>query len=70
MENYFEIGKIAGTHGIKGTLKIFPTTDDPTRFELLKEVILEVKGERRVCQIAKVAYHKILCCLRLRNLTI
>lgn len=67
MENYFEIGKIAGTHGIKGTLKIFPTTDDPTRFELLKEVILEVKGERRVCQIAKVAYHKNFVLLTLKE---
>ena len=67
MENYFEIGKIAGTHGIKGTLKIFPTTDDPTRFELLKEVILEVKGERRICQIVKVAYHKNFVLLTLKE---
>ncbi len=47
MENYFEIGKIAGTHGIKGTLRVFPTTDDPTRFGLLKEVIVEHKNEKR-----------------------
>ena len=67
MENYFEIGKIAGTHGIKGTLKIFPTTDEPSRFELLKEVILEVKGERKVCGIAKVAYHKNFVLLTLKE---
>lgn len=67
MENFFEIGKIAGTHGIKGTLKIFPTTDEPSRFELLKEVILEVKGERKVCRIAKVAYHKNFVLLTLKE---
>ena len=67
MDNYFEIGKIAGTHGLKGTLKIFPTTDMPERFELLKEVILEVKNEKKVCKIDKVAYHKNLVLLTLEE---
>ena len=67
MDNYFEIGKIAGTHGIKGTLKIFPTTDVPERFELLKEIILEVKNEKKVCKIAKVGYHKNLVLLTLEE---
>lgn len=67
MDNYFEIGKIAGTHGIKGTLKIFPTTDVPERFELLKEVILEVKNEKKVCKIARVAYHKNFVLLTLEE---
>ena len=58
MDNYFEIGKIAGTHGIKGTLRIFPTTDEPDRFSLLKEVIVEYKNEKKVCKVNKVAYHK------------
>ncbi|MCD8036517.1 MAG: ribosome maturation factor RimM [Clostridiales bacterium] len=67
MDNYFEIGKIAGTHGIKGTLRIFPTTDVPERFELLKEVILEVNNEKKVCKIAKVAYHKNFVLLTLEE---
>lgn len=67
MENFFEIGKIAGTHGIKGTLKIFPTTDVPERFELLDEVILEIKNEKKVCKIEKVAYHKNLVLLTLKE---
>mgnify|MGYP004538016957 FL=1 len=58
MDNYFEIGQIAGTHGIKGTLRIFPTTDEPDRFSLLKEVIVEYKNEKKVCKVNKVAYHK------------
>ena len=67
MDKYFEIGKIAGTHGIKGTLKIFPTTDVPERFELLKEVILEVKGEKKVCKVSKVGYHKNFVLLTLEE---
>lgn len=67
MENYFEIGKIAGTHGIKGTLRIFPTTDDPSRFNLLKEVTVENKNERTVCKVHKVAYHKNFVLLTLEE---
>lgn len=58
MERYFEIGKVAGTHGIKGTLRIFPTTDDPSRYELLKELIIDNKGNRETFHIEKIAYHK------------
>ena len=46
MENYFEIGKITGTHGIRGTMRVFPTTQDPTRFEKLKEIIVEVRNKQ------------------------
>ncbi len=67
MDNFFEIGKIAGTHGIKGTLKIFPTTDVPERFELLDEVILEIKNEKKVCKVDKVAYHKNFVLLTLKE---
>ena len=67
MDNYFEIGKIAGTHGIKGTLKIFTTSAKPFVFEMLKEIILEVKNEKKVCKIAKVGYHKNLVLLTLEE---
>ena len=32
MTNFFRVGKIITTHGIKGEVKIFPTTDDIKRF--------------------------------------
>jgi 16S rRNA processing protein RimM len=37
MRKYFRIGKIISLHGIKGEVKIFPTTDDIKRFDDLKE---------------------------------
>ena len=55
---YFEIGKVVGTHGIKGTFKVYPTTEDPSRFELLKEVIFDFRGNKEVFKIKNVAYHK------------
>ena len=55
---HFCIGKITGTHGLRGTLKVFPTTDDPKRFELLDEAIFDLKGKKEIFKIKKSAYHK------------
>lgn len=40
MTEQFQVGVIAGTHGIKGDVKVFPTTDDPRRFRRLSKVFL------------------------------
>ena len=40
MEDFLRIGVITKTHGIAGEVKVYPTTDDVKRFELLKEVIM------------------------------
>ena len=65
---YFEIGKVAGTHGIKGTLRVFPTTQDPSRFELLKEVIVDLNGNRETFKIAKVSYQKNMVLLTVKEI--
>ena len=38
MTESFRIGVITNTHGLKGELKVFPTTEDVKRFDFLKEV--------------------------------
>lgn len=65
---YFEIGKIAGTHGIKGTLRVFPTTQDPSRFEVLKEVIIDLNGNRETFKILKVSYQKNMVLLTVKEI--
>ncbi|MGE4213372.1 MAG: ribosome maturation factor RimM [Anaerotignaceae bacterium] len=65
---YFEIGKVAGTHGIKGTLRVFPTTQDPSRFELLKEVIIDLNGKRETLNILKVSYQKNMVLLTVKEI--
>lgn len=42
------VGVISSTHGIKGEVKVFPTTEDAKRFGRLKKVFLnyETKGMR------------------------
>ena len=37
MRKYLRIGKIISLHGIKGEVKVFPTTDDIKRFDNLKD---------------------------------
>lgn len=36
----FRVGAIIGTHGLRGNIKVFPTTEDPDRFYDLKDVLL------------------------------
>ena len=65
---YFEIGKVTGTHGIRGTFRVFPTTEDPSRFELLKEVIFDLKGNKEVFKIKNVAYQKNMILLTVKEI--
>ena len=45
MEQLLQVGVISSTHGIRGEVKVFPTTDDIHRFDDLEEVILQNKKE-------------------------
>jgi len=46
MEQLLQVGVIASTHGVRGEVKVFPTTDDKERFKQLKHVLLDTgKGQ-------------------------
>lgn len=40
MKDFFAVGQIINTHGLKGELKVYPLTDDIKRFRKLKEVYI------------------------------
>lgn len=40
MEQFLQVGVISSTHGIRGEVKVFPTTDDAARFKKLKKSFL------------------------------
>ena len=44
-EDLFQIGIITGTHGLKGEVKVFPTTDDKERFLDLDAVLIDTGKE-------------------------
>lgn len=41
MLEYLSIGQIVNVHGLRGEIKIYPLTDDMSRFKKLKEVYIE-----------------------------
>lgn len=45
MEDMFQVGIITSPHGVRGEVKVFPTTDDNNRFKKLKECYIEYKNE-------------------------
>ena len=58
MEERLQVGVIASTHGVRGEVKVFPTTDDVRRFKKLKEVILDTGKENRILEIEQVKFFK------------
>ncbi len=68
MEQRLQVGVITATHGLKGEVKVFPTTDDPNRFRKLKEVILETGKEERLLQIEGVKFFKQMVILKFHGL--
>ena len=58
MEDLLQVGVITSTHGIRGEVKVFPTTDAPNRFRKLKQVILDTGKEQLDMEIASVKFFK------------
>ena len=58
MEQYLRVGVIASTHGLKGEVKVFPTTDEPERFRKLKKVFLDTGKEYLPLKIKSVKFFK------------
>ena len=58
MEQFLRVGVISSTHGIRGEVKVYPTTDDPERFLELDEVILDTGREHKILEIEGVKFFK------------
>lgn len=68
MQEYFEIGQIVNTSGLKGVVKVNPFTDDMSRFEELKKVFIEKNKELTEYEIEEVRYHKNQVLLKFKNI--
>lgn len=67
MEDYLRVGVISNTHGIKGEVKVFPTTDDKKRFDYLKKVILDTGKEKVELEVSNVKYFKNMVILKFKG---
>ena len=58
MEQFLQVGVISTTHGIRGEVKVFPTTDDAARFKKLKKVLLDTGKEQLELEVQSVKFFK------------
>ena len=58
MEQFLRVGVISSTHGLRGEVQVYPTTDDPERFLDLDEVILDTGREHKILEIEGVKFFK------------
>ena len=68
METHFQVGIYTNTHGIRGEIKVFPTTDDPKHFKKLKKVTLRAPKEERVLEIESVRFAKQMVLLKFKGI--
>lgn len=67
MISELQVGVITQTHGIRGEVKVFPTTDDASRFKKLKEVIMDTGRERLTLEIEGVKFFKQYAILKFKG---
>ena len=67
MEDMLRVGVFANTHGIRGEIKVYPTTDDVRRFKKLKEVILDTGKEQLNLEVQSVKFFKNLVILKFKD---
>lgn len=68
MEELLKVGVITSTHGVRGEVKVFPTTDDAARFKKLKEVVLDTGKEKKVLEIQGVKFFKNMVILKFKGI--
>ena len=64
MEDLLKVGVITTTHGVRGEVKVYPTTDEPERFLDLEYVLLDTGKELRRLDIKNVRFFKNLAILK------
>lgn len=68
MEDMLRVGVYANTHGVRGEIKVFPTTDDTSRFKKLKKVYLDLGKEKMELEIQSVRFFKNLVILKFKGI--
>lgn len=69
MNRDITIGKIVGTFGHQGTLKLLPLTDFPDRFLKMEEVVLELNGKQHLYHILEAKYYRSRILIKFKEIT-
>ena len=68
MEQLLRVGVISSTHGVRGEVKVYPTTDDVNRFKKLEKVVLATGREYIDLEISGVKFFKNLVILKFKGI--
>ncbi|MBE7056123.1 MAG: 16S rRNA processing protein RimM [Ruminococcaceae bacterium] len=68
MLEYFTIGKIVNTHGVRGELKVIPETDDPGRFSKLKTVRVKLRNNVTEYEVERARGQGTFILLKLKGI--
>lgn len=64
----FQVGAVTSTHGLRGEVKVFPTTDDPGRYKKLKEVLVDTGKGQETRKIERVRFFKQMVIVKFEGL--
>ena len=67
MEDLLKVGVITTTHGVRGEVKVYPTTD-PERFLDLDYVILDTGREQKRLDVKNVRFFKNLVIMKFKGI--
>ena len=68
MMDYLKIGGIISTHGLKGEVKVYPTTQDVHRYDVLDTAYIEMPSGKISVHVERVRYFKNLVIVKFRGL--
>lgn len=67
MEELLKVGIITSMHGIKGEVKVFPTTDDIQRFTYLKDCIMDTGKQKLPMEVEGCKFFKNQAILKFKG---
>lgn len=67
MEDILQIGALTKTHGIHGEVKVFPMTDDLSRFKKLKDALIDTGKEMLPVECEGAKFFKQFAILKFKG---
>ena len=67
-DTMLRVGVITTTHGVRGEVKVFPTTDEPARFKKLKKAYLDLGRELLPVTIEGVKFFKQMVIVKFKEI--
>lgn len=68
MEDLLQVGILSSTHGVRGEMKVFPTTDDVKRFKKTKDYIVKTKNGNKNVRVESVKFFKQFAILKFEGI--